>query len=155
MKCSVASVVVAIVGLALICQSADAAPRHRRGEYGVKAASVVVGAGSTVGFFALRDWKFNGQGRVNGFTAVGAAVVTTMGCLALSPIVGTVLAQRELTYREAYGLTADCIIPFIGSWLVDKTLDAHPEWDPDLAAARQARQARPVHRKPRHVNSRG
>jgi hypothetical protein len=66
------------------------------------------------------------------------------------------LAQRELTYREAYGLTADCIIPFIGSWLVDKTLDAHPEWDPDLAAARQARQARPAHRRAgRRVNSRG
>jgi hypothetical protein len=129
----------------LVCQSADAAPRRHRSDLGIKAASISVGVGSTAGFFALRDWKLRGSGRVNGFTATGAAVVTTMGCLALSPIVGTLLTGRELTYREAYGLTADCIIPFIGAWLVDKAFDAHPEWDPDRVAARPAR-----HRPPRH-----
>jgi hypothetical protein len=64
-------------------------------------------------------------------------IVTTAGCLALSPIVGTVLTQRQLTYREAYGLFADCVIPFIGAWLVDKAFDAHPEWEPDRALVRR------------------
>jgi hypothetical protein len=87
---------------------------------------------------------------VNGLTSAGAVVVTTAGCLALSPIVGTALTQRELTYREAYGLFADCIIPFIGAWLVEKAFEAHPEWEPDRAVVRSAvrSEQRPVRRRP-------
>jgi hypothetical protein len=151
MKSWFASVVIGIAALVLICQSANATPRRHRSEPGLTAASVAVGVGSTAGFFALRDWKLRGSGRVNGFTATGAAVVTTMGCLALSPIVGTVLIGRELTYREAYGLTADCIIPFIGSWLVDKAFDAHPGWDegrPSGEPVASTRRTRPARRRP-------
>ncbi len=92
---------------------------------------------STAGYFALRDWRLNSHGRLHGLTSAGAMTVTTMGCLALSPIVGTVMVRRELTFREAYALTADCVIPFVGGWLVNRAFDAHPEWEPKPAKRRR------------------
>jgi hypothetical protein len=138
---------VAFGALALILQGANAASRHP----GVTAASIGVGAASTASFFALQGWSLKGHHRSGALGSTGAAVVTTAGCLALSPIVGTALTQRELSYREAYGLFADCMIPFIGAWLVDKAFDAHPEWEPDRVVARPARAVmrseRPVRRR--------
>ena len=124
---------VAVVVLAFFLQGVNAAERHR----GVTAASIGVGAASTAAFFALQGWTLDGNHRSGALGSTGAAIVTTAGCLALSPIVGTVLTRRELTYREAYGLFADCVIPFIGAWLVDKAFDAHPEWEPDRAVVRR------------------
>jgi hypothetical protein len=140
MKHQLLSLCVALGALAVLHQGANAASRHP----GVQAASIGVGAASTAGFFALQGWSLKGHHRSGALGSTGAAVVTTAGCLALSPIVGTVLTQRELTYREAYGLFADCVIPFIGAWLVDKAFDAHPEWEPDRAAVRYER---PAHRR--------
>jgi hypothetical protein len=143
MKQWFSSFAIAVVAMALLSQSADArSPRPYRTDPGIQATSIGVGAAATVGFFALRDWRLRGNRRVNGLTAGGAAVVTTAGCLALSPIVGTVLVGRELTYREAYGLTADCVIPFIGAWLVNKAFDAHPEWEAATADIRPERSHR-------------
>ena len=34
-------------------------------------------------------------------------------------------------------LTADCVVPFIGAWLVNKAFDAHPEWEPKPAKKRR------------------
>ena len=126
-------VLAAVVAVQLFSQSADA--RQRRDyqtDPRLQATSIGVGAATTIGFFALRDWKLRGQGhvRANGIGPAGAAITTTMGCLALSPIVGTIMVQRELTFREAYALTADCVVPFVGAWLVNKAFDAHPEWEP-------------------------
>ena len=140
MKPWLLSFVVALVALALLLQGANAAERHR----GVTAASIGVGAASTAGFFALQGWSLKGRHRSGALGSTGAAIVTTAGCLALSPMVGTVLTQRELTYREAYGLFADCLIPFIGAWLVDKAFEAHPEWEPDRRVV--VRAERPVRR---------
>lgn len=124
--------------LALLCQSADAGTRrHHTTDPRLQAASFIVGTGSTVGYFALRDWRLNSHGRLHGLTSTGAMTVTTMGCLALSPIVGTVMVRRELTFREAYALTADCVIPFVGAWLVNRAFDAHPEWEPKPARRRR------------------
>ena len=132
------SVCAVVAALAVFCQSADAGSRRQRtDDPRLTAASIGVGVATTVGFFALRDWHLNKSGRVNGFTSTGAAVVTTMGCLALSPIVGTVMVRRELTFREAYALTADCVVPFVGAWLVNKAFDAHPEWEPKPAKKRR------------------
>ena len=138
---------VVFVALAFLLQGASAADRHP----GVTAASIGVGAASTASFFALQGWTLHGRHRSGALGSTGAAVVTTAGCLALSPIIGTVLTQRELTYQEAYGLFADCVIPFIGAWLVDKAFEAHPEWEPDRAVVRPARAVvrseRPVRRR--------
>jgi peptidoglycan/LPS O-acetylase OafA/YrhL len=125
--------IVVVVGLALNSPSANAGVRKHQNDPRLTAASIAVGVGTTAGFLALRDWRLHRRGRVNGIGPAGAAILTTGACLALSPIVGTIAVQRELTFREAYGLAADCVIPFIGSWLVDKAFDAHPEWEPAAA----------------------
>ena len=126
-----------VATLALLCQSADARTRRHHTDPRLDAASFIVGTGSTVGYFALRDWRLNSRGRLHGLTAAGAMTVSTMGCMALSPIVGTVMVRRELTFREAYAMTADCVIPFIGGWLVHRAFDAHPEWEPKPAKRRR------------------
>ena len=85
-----------VAGLALLCQTADAGTRrHHTTDPRLQAASFIVGTGSTAGYFALRDWRLNSHGRLHGLTSAGAMTVTTMGCLALSPIVGTVMVRRE------------------------------------------------------------
>jgi hypothetical protein len=127
-----------VAALALLCQSANAGSRrHHTTDPRLDAAGFIVGTASTVGYFALRDWRLNVNGRLHGLTPLGAMTVTTMGCMALSPIVGTVMVRRELTFREAYALTADCVIPFIGGWLVNRAFDAHPEWEPKPARRRR------------------
>jgi len=124
--------------LALFCQTADAGPlRKNQSDPRLSAASLGVGIASTVGFFALRNWQLHNHGRLNGLGMNGAAVVTTGACLALSPIVGTLMVQRELTFREAYALTADCVVPFVGGWLVNKAFDAHPECEPRKARVKR------------------
>jgi hypothetical protein len=128
----------ACAAMAVSCQTGNANPsRKHETDPRLTATSFGVGTAGTVGFFALRNWQLHKHGRLNGLGVNGAAVVTTAGCLALSPIVGTLVVQRELTFREAYGLTADCVVPFIGSWLVNKAFDAHPEWEPRKARLRR------------------
>jgi hypothetical protein len=126
----------AVVGVAwaLFCQTADAGPlRRNQTDPRLAATSFGVGVAGTVGFFALRNWQLHNKGRLNGLGINGAAITTTGACLALSPIVGTLMVQRELTFREAYALAADCIVPFVGGWLVNQAFDAHPEWEPRKA----------------------
>lgn len=58
----------------------------------------------------------------------GAAYgVTTFGCAVVYPMVATVVLNRPLTPREAYDGIADCVVPFIGGWLVDAWLP-HTAW---------------------------
>jgi len=128
-----ASAVVAAV-LAVLCHSAEAGPkRHapaaRNDDTRLIAGGIAAGAVGTAGYFALRDWRWRNPPNAK-VSDGGALTITTIGCMALAPIISTVLVQRELTYREAYAMTADCIIPFIGGWLVNQAFDAHPEWEP-------------------------
>ena len=116
---------------AVSCQNGNAKTlRKHETDPRLSATSFGVGVAGTAGFFALRNWQLHNKGKLNGLGVNGAAVMTTAGCLALSPIVGTIVVQRELTFREAYGLVADCVVPFVGAWLVNKAFDAHPEWEP-------------------------
>jgi drug/metabolite transporter (DMT)-like permease len=120
---------VAVMAFALMCPSAEAGPIKRRKEDPrLTASGFVVGAGMTAAFFALRDWSWK-EPRNAKVSGGAATVITTVGCMALSPIVGTVVVQRELTLREAYVMTADCIVPFVGGWLMSKAFDDHPEWE--------------------------
>ena len=91
-------------------------------------SNFVVGVGATAGYFALRHhhrgaaWK----GTVHG--ALPAYALTSIGCAAVSPIVGTIIVNRPLTQREVGVSTANCFLPFVGGWLVNAAWDAHPEW---------------------------
>ena len=130
--------VLSVAALVLFSQAASAGSlRRHQTDPRLEATAFGVGVASTVGFFALRNWKWNQHGRVNGLTTAGAITVTTMACFALSPIIGTIAVRRELTFREAYALTADCVIPFVGGWLVNRAFDAHPEWEPRQARLRR------------------
>jgi len=120
---------VVAMAFALLCPSAEAGPFKRRKEDPrLTASGFAVGAVTTAGYFALRDWRWKGS---NNFFFIywGSTVIYTVGCMALSPIVGTIVVQRELTLREAYVMTADCIVPFVGGWLMSKAFDDHPEWE--------------------------
>jgi protein-S-isoprenylcysteine O-methyltransferase Ste14 len=120
---------VVVTAFALFCQSAEAGPLKRRMEDPrLTASGVVVGAVMTAAYFALRDWRWNEPPNAK-VSNGGAAVITTVGCMALSPIVGTIVVQRELSLREAYVMTADCVVPFVGGWLMSKAFDDHPEWE--------------------------
>jgi hypothetical protein len=131
----------AVAGVAVVlgalCQNADARPRNRKGDdTRLTATGFAVGAGMTAAYFALRNWRWK-EPRNAKVSNGGATVITTVGCMALSPIVGTIMVQRELTLREAYVMTADCVIPFVGGWLMNKAFDDHPEWESVAARPRR------------------
>lgn len=92
------------------------------------ATGLAVGLGSDAAYFALRHkvW-YNGVRIHHGITPLGAYAFTTVGCAAVFPIVATMWLNRPLTPREAYRGMADCVIPFIGGWIVDMYLP-HTAW---------------------------
>ena len=49
--------------------------------------------------------------------------------MALTPLVSGILVQRELTRREVHVMLANCVVPFIGGWLMDAYFDRHPDRD--------------------------
>jgi hypothetical protein len=114
----------------LLLQPADASGR-RHDKRTLAVASAVVGAGTTAGYFALNDWHWKWDSSRHGISQGGAIALTTIGCMALSPIVGTALLNRPLTYREAHVMAGSCLIPFIGGWLVDQGYKHHVLWAPD------------------------
>ena len=70
--------------------------------------------------------------------SVGTAYgVTTAACIVVYPFVGTVLLNRPLTPREMYAGVADCIVPFVGGWLVDTYLP-HDAWTDGLPPKKMA-----------------
>ncbi len=132
MKRLIGVLTVAIAALALLCQSADAGGRGHRIDKRVKAAGIVTGAAATVGFLSLNDWRLFSKWdtpRPNGLTTGGAYVLTSIGCIAVAPMVGTAFVRRPLTHREVHVLAGGCIVPIIGGWLVNAAYNAHPEWD--------------------------
>ena len=129
MKRRLAIVTVVVTGMMLLCQGADARILKRnKDDPRLFWSGLAVGAGMTAGYFALRDWKWKDPPNAK-VSNGGAMVITTVGCMALAPIVGTIVVQRELTLREAYVMTADCVVPFVGGWLMGQAFDAHPEWE--------------------------
>jgi len=84
------------------------------------AAEIVVGAGTlALGYELTRHHGHSAHiigPKVGWGTAYG---LTTAVCFALTPIVGTIFLQRALTVREAWMGFGDCVIPFIGGWIVD------------------------------------
>jgi hypothetical protein len=113
-----------IAASAFFCQGANAHDMR------LKVVQAGVGAASTAGYFAIGGWKWDSWRYSSGLTRVGAGVITTMGCAAVTPMVATVVLNRPLTMREGHIVIADCIVPFVGGWLVNAAYDAHPEWEP-------------------------
>lgn len=95
----------------------------------VETAGTVAGAGSTAVYFGINDWKWKWDAASAGISSAGAMTLTTVGCAAVAPMIGTVLVDRPLTNREAGKLIVGCVVPVIGPMIVDKLYDDHPEWE--------------------------
>jgi hypothetical protein len=136
-----------VAALGAICQSAEAQPRRappeavpdvyigpfRIGDPDVSLVGMGVGLAMTGAYIAIEDkrsLRFAGETGKN-FNG-GAFALTTIGCMALSPMIASIVVYntqgRNLTHREAMGMGADCIVPFLGSLIVNAAFDAHPEW---------------------------
>jgi hypothetical protein len=84
-----------------------------------------IGIGGDVASYYLT--KKHGFPPTRSLTPLGAYGATSAGCILVYPFVGTIVLNRPLTPREVYTGMADCIVPFIGSWAVDKVLP-HDAW---------------------------
>ncbi len=136
MKRLVAVAAAVLAASVMLCQSADAERLHKRHvrptgtDPRVVGTSLVVGAGATAGYFALGGWHWNDWDiNANGFTKFGAWATTTIGCMAVAPMASSAVVQRPLTLREAQVITAGCLVPIVGGWLVNAAWNQHPEWD--------------------------
>lgn len=118
-----------IAAFAYTTQAADA---HglKLGNKRITAVAVGAGAASTLTFLSLNSWKWGTGNGTNGLSTWGAAGVATIGCMAISPMVATVVMKRPLTMREGHVLMGSCIVPIIGGWLVNHAYNAHPAWEP-------------------------
>lgn len=86
-----------------------------------------LGIGADAGYLALQ--KRHGMLRMRTATPLAAFGLTTVGCAAAFPIVGTLWLNRPLTTREVYTGMADCVVPFVGSWLVEAAYHGQPWYE--------------------------
>ncbi len=89
-------------------------------------SNFVVGAAATGAYFGLRSGYKHVNHGIHG--GAGAFAITTGFCAAASPIIGTMVTRRELTQREVFVSTANCVIPVLGGWWMNATFD-HYGWD--------------------------
>jgi hypothetical protein len=102
------------------------------------ASNFWVNAGATGAYFGLRSgWRGTQYGWVgNRYVAKNAGIhastpafiATSAACAAVSPIVGTIITQRELTQREVFVSTANCFVPILGGWAMNYWFDYYG-WD--------------------------
>lgn len=100
-------------------------------------AGVGIGVGAATAVTSYFLTEKHGNPGVRHMTAWGAYGVTTLGCVAVYPMVATVVLNRPLTPREAYIGMADCVVPFLGGMWVDAVLP-HTAWY-DGTPAKRAR----------------
>ncbi|HEY4918970.1 MAG TPA: hypothetical protein VII40_02600 [Xanthobacteraceae bacterium] len=126
MKKSLSVVALIATVMMLLAPGARAGEFHLfRGDRRLIAPSIAVGAATTGAYFAIR----NQGGGVGRFSEGGAIGLSTVGCMALTPLVSGIVVQRELTRREVHVMLANCVVPFIGGWLMDAYFDRHPDRD--------------------------
>jgi hypothetical protein len=102
---------------------------------------LIAGGGMTAVYFTqICHHNFHHCANFTSNKALRWYTITTVGCMALSPIISGLLVsaneRRELRSSEAMGMLADCIVPFIGGWIVQAAYNAHPEWDAGTGRAR-------------------
>ena len=107
----------------------------------VTAGQIIVGTGMTVAYIGLtcRHGLNHCRPYSNNFSAKWYGL-TTVGCFALSPIVGGALVslneRRELRSSEVAMMLGDCLLPIIGGLIVKAAYDANPQWDAGTGRAR-------------------
>lgn len=86
-----------------------------------------IGLGLAAGLTSYFMTEKHGNPGVRHWSYGAAYGVTTAGCMVLYPIIGTVWLNRPLTPREAYVGMANCAVPIVGGWVVDRILP-HDAW---------------------------
>jgi hypothetical protein len=94
----------------------------------LSASNTVVGAGSTALYFGLKEHHHHGWYN-SGISSGAAYAISSIGCAAVSPIIGTIVTRRELTQREVLVSAANCFVPILGGMIVNAQFDMHPEWE--------------------------
>ena len=97
----------------------------------VTAAQLVIGLGTSGAYLALTHRHhhklFSGKFSPKWYG------LTTVGCMALTPILGAALVGanegRELKSSEVFIMGADCLVPIIGGLIMKSAFDANPQWD--------------------------
>jgi hypothetical protein len=100
----------------------------------VTASQLIVGAGmSAVYFTQTCRHNFSHCARFGSNRSLKWFGLTTVGCMALTPILGAMLVSynehRELRSSEVFMMAGDCVVPIIGGLVAKAAFDAHPEWD--------------------------
>lgn len=124
----------AALGLFAQVSTADAHLLGRRSPSVITVAQISVGAGMSAVYFTQTCRNgFRNCARFGSARALKWYGLTTIGCIALTPIVGAALVSatehRELKSSEVFGMAADCVLPIVGGLIMQSAFDAHPEWD--------------------------
>ena len=122
----------------LTLQTAEAGGKRHLDDR-LKVVAVASGAAATVTYFAINEWKWKWQHGDVFPGQWGAIAGTTLGCAAVSTMVGTAVVKRPLTQREGHVLVGSCVVPIIGGYLVNAAYNANPHWEPQPAVVKKKR----------------
>jgi hypothetical protein len=108
----------------------------------VTAGQLIAGAGMTALYFTqVCNSGFTHCARFTSARSLKWYGLTTVGCFALSPIIGGGLVSlnehRELRSSEVFMMTGDCVVPILGGLFWKAMFDAHPEWDAGTGLSRR------------------
>jgi hypothetical protein len=100
----------------------------------VTAGQIIAGGGMTAAYFSLTCRNgFSHCARFDSARSLKWYGLTTVGCFALSPIIGGALVslneQRELRSSEVFMMMGDCVLPIIGGLIAKAAFNANPHWD--------------------------
>jgi hypothetical protein len=107
----------------------------------VLAGQIIAGGAMTAVYWTqICNHNFHHCARFTSAKALKWYGITTVGCMALSPIIGGLLVsyneRRELRSNEVLGMAADCVLPFIGGWIMQAAFDANPHWNDGTGRSR-------------------
>ena len=143
MRKSLLGLAMAVATLGLVAQGGTAnAFLLKDRSPNVQAGQIVAGLGMTAAYYsAICNRNFSRCARFTSTRALQYYGLTTIGCVALSPIIGGLLVshheRRELRSSEVFMMGADCVLPIIGGWLMKAAFDAHPHWDAGTGRSRK------------------
>jgi H+/Cl- antiporter ClcA len=143
MKKSLIALATAVATLGLVAQASTAnAFLLKDRSPNVQAGQIIAGLGMTAAYYAaICNRNFNHCARFDSARSLKYYGLTTIGCFALSPIIGGMLVsmneKRELKSSEVFMMVGDCVVPIIGGWLMKAAFDANPQWDAGTGRARQ------------------
>jgi len=140
MKRFVALAAALMAATTLTLQTAEAGDRHDHKHFDdrLKVVGLASSAAATASYFAINDWRWKwGNNVIPG--QWGAIAGTTLGCAAVSTMVGTVVVKRPLTQREGHVMVGSCLVPIIGGYLVNAAYDANPQWESKPAVVKKKR----------------